>query len=159
MLITDTYILINLTMINSFRNIKEFKLDLGHSLTNEQNRFLPNDINVQKHYMFFNKIITKCGNIGKLHIYSNFKIPQNTIEIYNEKDKFIYELDGNISLYENINNGLDEFFTEHNLNIENKPETKIEETKQEEKAIYTKPDKPLSEMTIKEKIAYSRNLK
>lgn len=155
MLITDTYLLINYNDIHNFRKIEYFKLDLGMSLTNNENKFLPNDAIMQKHYMFFNEIITKCGNIGNLQIYSNFKVSQGTIQIYNEKESLIYDIDTNKPLYDNINDGLDSFFTEHNLNSQIKPETEIEEI--EEESTYVKPDKKLEEMTIEERIAFARN--
>jgi len=156
MLITDTYLVINKIDINNFRKIKQFKLDLGASLTNNENKFIPNDPIMQKHYMFFDQIITKTGSIGNLQIYSNFKTKQGYINIYNEKDMLEYKIDSNISLYDNINNCLDTFFTEHNLNDQIKPETKKEE-KEEKEESYIKPDKELKDMTMEERIEYARN--
>lgn len=154
MLITDTYLIININQINSFKTLKHFNLDLGTSLINERKQFLPSDLIIQKHFIFYDKIINKCGNFGNLKIYSNFKVKINTIEIYNEKDNMVHELDDSNTLYDEINTALDDFFTKHNLNDEIKPEI---ENKEIEKEVYIQPNKPLSEMTMEERISYLRN--
>lgn len=155
-LITDTYLLININQINAFKEIEHFNLDLGTKLINESKQFIPNDINVQKHYMFFNKIINKCGNIGTLQIYSSFNVPIGTIELYNEKQMLKYNLNQSNNLYDEINNALDKFFDELGLNTEIKPKTKTEEKTKEK---YIKPNKPLNKMNMEERVAYLRNLK
>lgn len=154
MIKTETYLVINPTNIYNLKTIKHFKLNLGTSLTTE-NKFLPNDPIMQKHYMFFDEIINKCGNIGGLNIYSTFKNDINTISVYNEKEKYIYNINHKISYYENINEALNQFFIKHNLVQELKPE--IEEIKETKKNVYVKPDKNLSEMTLEERILFARN--
>src|SRR5690606_23661617 len=138
------------------RKIKHFNMDLGYKLLNENKATQPDDLIVHKHILFHNELIESLGNIGKLHIYSKLNIDFNNIKLYNEKKYYEHKIDKNISFYDNINKGLDLFFEQNGIKEENKPKIKEEQTETKEKE-YLKPNKPLKEMSMDERIAYARN--
>lgn len=152
MTIKSTYIVVHSNLVNRLKNITHFKLDLGTSIVNAQNMFQPNDVFIQKHYMFHGDIIHCLGHIGSLPVYSQLKTPHNTIRFCNEMETLDYHLNDLMSLYDNINTGLDLFFTK--IGLKNNLST-VKET--ESTPVYVAPDKPLSEYTEAERIALIRS--
>lgn len=151
--ISETYIVINSLLVSKLKQIKHFELNLGTSLLNGAKQFLPSDVKIQKHYIYFNENILLVGYIGSLAFYTNNRLNTTFIELYNEKDVLIYALTG-IDLYSDINLALDQFIKKYETVKPNiVPEIK-EEVKQEE---YIKPNKKLSELSLEERIAYVRN--
>lgn len=148
----NTYIICNGSLIQKLKKIQHFKLNLGKSLTDTSFKFNPNDINIQKHYLFFNKLINMIGYIGALPIYSYSGILIDDIYLYNDKEEFIYHLDDKLSLYDNINLSLDLFFTK--IGLTNDIKTTIDELPEIK---YIKPDKSISELSLQERILYLRN--
>lgn len=154
MIIADTYIVVNSMLLSKLRHIEHFTLDLGSALTTTQ-KFNPKDVNIQKHYMMHHDIINMCGSIGTLFIYTKPTMDINKLYLYNEEESFDYTINDNLSLYDNINLALSLFFEklgiESNVNTKKQEEIKIPE--------YVKPDKPLNQMTMEERIAFLRNRK
>jgi hypothetical protein len=150
----DTYLVINKQLTPKLKNIKQFKLNLGTKLIGNNDRFMPNDVNIQKHYMFFQNVILLIGTIGTLKVYTKYELKFNEIQICNEDKSFNYTLDENLSVYDNINESLDIFFNKYNLEKNITTTVEKETLKQ-----YTAPDKPFKEMTVQERILYARNNK
>ena len=148
----NTYIICHGNLISKLKQISHFKLNLGKALVDSSLKFNPSDVNIQKHYLFFNKIINMCGYIGSLPIYNYSAININNIHLYNDKEEFIYELDNNLSLYDNINLSLDLFFNK--LGLKNNIQTTNEELPEIK---YIKPNKPMSELSLEERIMMLRN--
>lgn len=159
MLKVDTYLVINSGIVSKLKNIKQFKLNLGQSLINNKNQFMPADVKIQKHYLYFKEIVNLVGYIGTLSIYTSNICERNTIILYNNAEFFKYILNDSLSIYDNINTAIDLFFTKiglnKDINTEVKEEIKKEEIKKEE---YIQ-SKSLSEMTEAERIEYARNIK
>lgn len=152
----NTYLICNSSLVIELRKIKQFNLELGVALLQNQ-KYSPGDVNIQKHHMFHNEILVKCGSIGSLSIYNSNKYTMQQLCIANEDKIEVYQLDANKNIYENINSMLDVFFKKYEL-IKDVETTVKEEIKPEE-PIYIKPDKPLSEMTEAERVMYVRNMK
>jgi len=152
---TNTYIVCNSGIVQKLRNIKDFKINLGQQLHDKQLKFNPVDLNIQKHYLFFNDIINMVGYIGSLAVYTKPTSLFDHIYLYNEKESFDYTIDNNMSLYDNINLALGLFFDKLGIksNVVTKDEVFVDET------VYVKPNKKLSEMNLAERIAYVRNNK
>ena len=150
----DTYLVINKLLTPKFKTITYFKYDLGKSLINDQLKFSPHDVNIQKHLIFFDTILLKIGDIGNLKVYTNNKIEHNKVGIYNADKEFLYDLDNNLSMYDNINTGLDLFFNKYE-----KIEKDIDTSKSDEitKEKYVKPNKDIKEMSEEERILFARN--
>ena len=157
MIKAETYIVCNSSLVPKFKTITAFKLNLGQKLITDQQQFLPNDVKIQKHYIFYKKIINLIGYIGTLSIYTDNYTKTNEIVLYNDTNEFVYTLDDNMSLYDNINLALQLFFKQHGLIKD--VETKVEDKKDPAPQEYVKPDKPLSEMTEYERIQFARNRK
>lgn len=153
----DTYIICNSSLVQKLRAIPQFKLDLGKSLLNMENKYNPGDVKIQKHHIFHNDILVKCGNIGSLNIYNSSKYKNNEICVCSDKILDIFTIEDNMSIYTIINRILDNFFKKHN--VVKDVSTKVEEEKEIKEEVYNKPDKPLNEMTEAERISYVRNLK
>ena len=154
----STYIVINSILLSKFKKIPAFKINLGMALTSRNmHRFMPDDINIQKHYLFFNSIINMCGYIGSLPVYTNTAINNDIIILYNEKDYLEYIIDSNMNIYDNLNQGLNLFFDKIGLTIKPASITKDEEIVIE--TTYIKPDKPLANMTMEERMIYLRSQK
>lgn len=154
----DTYLVCNSSLIQKLKNIKHFQLDLGSKLLTDNQQFLPNDVNVQKHVIFFDDVIYKLGNIGSLKIYSCNNISQNEFNLYNIKESFNYKLDDSLSIYDNINTSLKLFFNKLGFTDVN-TSPKEEETVNNKIPEYIKPNKPFTEMTLEERILFARNKK
>jgi len=92
--ISETYIVINSLLVSKLKQIKHFELNLGTSLLNGAKQFLPSDVKIQKHYIYFNENILLVGYIGSLAFYTNNRLNTTFIELYNEKDVLIYALTG-----------------------------------------------------------------
>ena len=154
----STYIVINSTLIPQLKKISAFKLNLGMSLiSRNMHQFMPEDVNIQKHYLFFGTIINMCGYIGSLPVYTNTTQKIDNIMLYNEKDSLTHLIDNNIDMYSNLNNGLNIFFEQIGLNVKSTTITKKEETITIPE--YVKPNKPLNEMNMEERMAYLRSQK
>lgn len=157
MIKAETYIVCNSSLVPKFKTISAFKMNLGQKLITDQQQFLPNDVKIQKHFIFYRKIINLIGYIGTLSIYTDNYTNKDEIVLYNDNNELVYKLDDNMSLYDNINLGLQLFFKQHGLVKD--VETKVEDKKDPAPHEYVKPDKPLSEMTEAERIQYARNIK
>lgn len=153
MTIKSTYIVVHSSLVSRLKQITHFKMDLGTSIVNAQNMFQPNDVFIQKHYMFHGEIIHCLGHIGSLPVYSQLKTPLNSICFCNEMEIFDYKLNDLLSVYDNINTGLDLFFTK--LGFKNNLST-VKET-DSKTATYIQPNKPLSEYSESERIALLRS--
>lgn len=155
MIKTNTYIVCNSILVPKLKHIQHFKINLGQALIDKSMKFQPADITVQKHYLFHNEIINLVGFIGSLAIYTRTDCDLQHLYMYNEKESLDYAIDGNMSLYDNINTGLGLFFDKlgikSNVVTKAEPEAVIPE--------YVRPNKKLSEMNQEERIAYARNLK
>jgi len=138
--LSETYIVANTNLIQIFKNIKEFTIDLGTKLMNDNGQFHPTDLIIQSHYVYHKEIIQSLGNIGSLLVYNSNQITNNSIAIYNEDRRFEYALDENLSLYDNINMAFDLF-----IKIYDKP-----------KKVQPVPSKPFKDMNEAERIAYAR---
>lgn len=145
----DTYIVIN--DINKVKQISHFKLDLGFKLLNDSQQLMPKDIIIQRHLLFFDEYIYSVGHIGSLYIYTSNKLNINEIMICNNRIKKVYTLSDDISVYDNINKMLSDFFD--NNKIKSDISTKEEvEVKQD----INLSNKKISEMTEEERILYAR---
>ena len=152
----NTYLICNSSHVIELRKIKHFQLELGVALLQNQ-KYSPGDVNIQKHHMFHNDILVKCGSIGSLPIYNSSKYTMQQICIANDDKIEIYVLDYSKTLYDNINTMLDTFFKKYEL-IKDVKTTK-EEVVVVEEEVYVKPNKSLSEMTQDERVMYVRNMK
>lgn len=121
------YLVCNIQLINQLRNIAGFKLDLGLKKLNDQQQYFPTDAVVYTHIKQYNQHIDKIGNIGTLCVYTESSVPYNYIYFYNIKDnntnKYEHPINSTISLYDNINEGLNNI-SELNTSekeVENKP--------------------------------------
>lgn len=155
MIKTNTYIVCNSSLVQKLKTVEHFKINLGMQLHDKLMKFNPEDINIQKHFLFFDDIINMVGYIGSLAIYTKTQSNVNHICLYNEKESFDYTLDDNMSLYDNINLSLGLFFDK--LGIKSNVVTKNEEHLVEQE--YVRPNKKLSEMNHAERIQYVRNNK
>lgn len=155
MIKSNTYIVCNSSTVARLKQIQHFKVNLGQALIDRSMNFNPTDMSIQKHYIFHNDIINLVGFIGALAVYTKTNSEVDHIYLYNEKESFDYTLDGNMSLYDNINTSLGLFFEK--IGIKNTVSTVNPEPIKEPE--YVKPAKKMSEMTEAERIAYARNLK
>lgn len=155
MIKSNTYIVCNSALVSKLQTIKHFKLNLGQALIDRQMNFNPADTIIQKHYLFHNKVIQLCGYIGSLAIYTSPSATFDILALYNDKDYLDYAIDSNMSFYDNINLGLDIFFTK--MGIKSNVVTKTEEMPTPPE--YVKPNKSFKDMTEYERIQYARNLK
>lgn len=150
--IKSTYIVTHSSLMNRLKQITHFKMDLGSSIVNKENMFQPSDMFIQKHYTFYGDIIHSLGFIGSLPVYSLNALKIDTIMFCNETESFLYKLNDMLSVYDNINTGLDLFFTK--IGIKSTIST-VKET--ESKPIpYVAPNKPFNEFTEAERIAHIR---
>ena len=165
MLKVDTYLVCNSGIVSKFRSIDKFTLNLGQSLVNNQNQFMPADVKIQKHFLYFKEIVNLIGYIGTLSIYTTNNIGRDEIMLCNNNEQFRYKLDNNLSMYDNVNTSISLFFDKIGLNQDVVTEFEEPEQTLEEKATNTKkeeyliPTKPMSEMSELERIEYARNLK
>ncbi len=156
MILRDTYIVCNSSIITLFKSIKHFKLDLGRALINNAQQFNPSDVIVQKHYMLHSEIINMAGHIGSLTIYTNRTCKNNEFIVYNMSNKLEYIMNENTDLYENINNSIDLFFDKFEIKKDINTDAEIV-AEISEIPEYVKPEKKLGEMTMEERIAFARN--
>jgi hypothetical protein len=154
--IRKTYIVCHSTQVNKLKQIKHFKMDLGMAIVNKQNMFQPQDMFIQKHYLFYGDIIHSLGSIGALPVYSQNQLPSDCIMFCNEAESFKYKLMENLSIYDNINTGLDLFFKKIGIN-NNVSTEKTPENTESKPAAYVAPNKPMSEYTEAERIAFMRS--
>jgi hypothetical protein len=152
----DTYMICNSALITKLKTVKGFSLNLGQALINNS-KFMPKDVKIQKHYLYYNEIINLIGYIGTLSIYTQTQCKHNTLILYNEKEVFQYTLDNYLSVYDNINTSIDLFFTK--IGLKKDISTIVEEEIQIVKPEYVKPDKLMSEMNEEERIMFARNFK
>lgn len=152
----NTYLVCNSGHVPRLRQISHFKLNLGQSLIDKQNKFIPQDLNIQKHYIFHNTIIQLCGYIGSLPIYTNPSHDLRCLEVCNEKESLMYTIEDNMSMYDNVNSALGLFFDRVGITT---PVTKVEDAEPVAVVEYVRPNKKLSEMTMDERIAFLRNRK
>lgn len=128
MVISNTYIVVNVSLIDKLKSINEFELDLGKSLTSydqirtsksKVHNFLPSDSIVQSHYTYFEQIIQKLGNLGSLLIYSNNDIMNNQIIICNDGVQNMYIINMSKNIYEELNRCMNLFFRNVNVTKDN----------------------------------------
>lgn len=153
----DTYLVCNSSLVQKLKNIQQFKLNLGQALINNNNQFMPNDVKVQKHFIYFKQILNLVGYIGTLSIYTQSQCKHNTIMLCNHQESFEYALDTNLSIYDNVNIAIDLFFTKIGLNQD--ITTVVDEPLEIKEVEYIKPNKTFSEMSDDERIMYARSLK
>lgn len=153
MTIKSTYIVTHSSLVNRLKQISHFKMDLGTSIVNKNNLFQPSDMFIQKHYTFYGDIIHCLGFIGSLPVYSQNKLQMDRILFCNEMESFNYKLNEMLSLYDNINTGLDLFFQK--LGFKNNVST-VKEA-ESKPAPYIAPDKPLAQYSEDERIALIRS--
>ncbi len=153
MTIKSTYIVTHSSLMNRLKQINHFKMDLGSSIVNKNNMFQPSDMFIQKHYTFYGDIIHCLGFIGSLPVYSQNKLQLNTILFCNELESFNYKLNDMLSLYDNINTGLDLFFQKIGL----KSDVSTVKEAESKPAPYVAPNKPLAQYTEDERIALIRS--
>jgi len=81
----------NTNMLNIFRKISIFKLDLGRNLIDlKQEKINITDGFMLKYFSMTGKQILTYGTIGKLIFYQDFTLPQNEFFLFN--DESIYGL-------------------------------------------------------------------
>lgn len=81
----------NSYMLNIFKNIAIFKLNLGNSLIDQkQDKITIKDSFMMKYYNMTGKQILTYGSIGKLKFYQDFTLPDKEFYIFN--DETIYGL-------------------------------------------------------------------
>ena len=84
-------IVANTDMLNFFRRIPIFKLDLGRNLIDlKQEKLHLSDGFMLKYFSMTGKQILTYGTIGKLKFYQDFTLPQKEFVIFN--DESIYGL-------------------------------------------------------------------
>lgn len=91
------YIVVNSYNTNHFRNIKEFKLDLGESvftINGPKNRNLTvNDDNVYDYGNRHERFCQKIGSIGRISVYTDDIHPRRFIGIYDNSNTLETEMD------------------------------------------------------------------
>lgn len=83
-------ILTNYDTAFRFRQIKEFKLDLGKSFVNrktERMEISDNFIGFQLDK--YNRLVYKIGSLGKVNFYYETRIPRDEVEIYYDTEKYV----------------------------------------------------------------------
>jgi len=145
------YIVCNSTLCHKLKSIEGFKMDLGTSLTDSNNRINPQDTTVQYHHLHHNEIIFRLGWIGSLAIYSYPSCPLNAIYSCYQEHRHLHTIDPNKSLYTNLNAAIEPMIKLSGIAI-----TKEEPIKKTTKEVVKK---PLKEMTEAERLAWARNLK
>ena len=84
-------IVANSYMLNIFRQIPIFKMDLGHNLISmKEEKIVIKDPFMLKYLNMTGKQILTYGTIGKLKFYQDFTLPTNDFYIFN--DETIYSL-------------------------------------------------------------------
>jgi len=153
MTIKSTYIVTHSSLVQRLKQITHFKMDLGTSIVNKNNMFQPSDMFIQKHYTFYGDIIHSLGHIGSLPVYSQNQLPMNCILFCNELENFQYKMNDLLSVYDNINIGLNLFFEK--IGLKNTIST-VKET-ESKTSEYIAPNKPLKEYSEAERIALIRS--
>ena len=116
------YVVANNFMLNKFKNIDIFTVDLGMNLkgavniqnkgkvkgnTADPNKLRIRDTFVKKYQNINNTFISKFGEIGSLKFYEDNSVPKQEIHIYKEDE--IYEL---IVTDEDLNKDMKSYLTE-----------------------------------------------
>lgn len=109
-------------IMRKFRNIKEFKMDLGISKTDEVQKegnkgpgqvvIKIRDPFIKRYYVEKQNYIVKSGNIGSLYFYTDNGLPNNIFSIYDENKeyRFEYQETGDVRSY--LSNILDQILEE-----------------------------------------------
>lgn len=179
--LAEVYLVCNDSLSRELKKISQFKMDLGKSLLdhsrNKQNqqKFVPSDLVIQKQYVYFNRIVNQLGWIGSLGIYTHPSIAYDTIGFYHEDKEVLHTVDKSTSLYDNINVGFGKLFEMigHKADKDATEGTveKLHVSSDADEVIYTnnngvmkktdknykRPEKSFSEMTQEERVAYARN--
>jgi hypothetical protein len=83
-------ILTNYDTAFRFRQIKEFKLDLGKSFVNRKTeRMEINDNFIGFQLDKYNRLVYKIGSLGKVNFYYETRIPRDEVEIYYDTEKYV----------------------------------------------------------------------
>lgn len=154
--LTKTYLVCNASMMSRIKAIPGFKVNLGQSLLNRQNKYSPADIAIQTHTQFFKEIIHLNGYLGSLHVYTSLRYLNDAISIFNGQDRIDLEIDSEEDVYSAINRGLKEMGKRTGYITDTKAP---EEPKIETDTEYKRPAKKLEEMTLDERIQFARNRK
>lgn len=88
-------------VLNFFRKIKDFEMDLGTNLkgpanlkrNGEEPKIKIRDLFVKQYQTVNNRIITKFGNIGSLKFYEDLTMKNDELHIYHEDQIFEIEID------------------------------------------------------------------
>jgi len=101
---------------NNFQRIKEFKMDLGFTLSLDKSNNGPmrtiikiRDPFVRHYYEIHGSYPNKHGTIGKIGIYIDPKTPNDKLKFFEEDKEFVMEFDKNI---ENLRNYLSKIIGE-----------------------------------------------
>jgi len=90
----DINIVAKYNNILKFKNLSNFKLDLGKSYVDAETK----SFNIKDKFVAFmlyeeQKNVQKIGSAGKINFYYDLSIQHNNIEIYFDTEKFIKPLD------------------------------------------------------------------
>ena len=142
----------NSSVFNQIRKIEGFSLNLGRSLLNMDKKFIPSDVVIQKHIMFFDEILQLNGYLGSLHVYNNSRYSQDQFSVFNEKNRVDIRME-NKTILEAINEGLNKMAEICGIKADIAPPPA--DASKEQK--YVRPAKKLEEMTLDERIQFARN--
>lgn len=145
------YIVCNSQLALQLKKIEGFRLDLGTSLTDSNNRVNPQDLTIQYHHMHHQEIVQRLGWLGSLAIYSLPSCKIDTVYACFDMHKIEYKLDSTLSLYQNLNNAIDPVIKLSGIGVK----TEVENSKPEQKTI----TKSLNKMSEAERLAWARGLK
>ena len=151
--LTKTYLVCNSQVFTHIRKIEGFSLNLGRSLLNLDKKFIPADVVIQKHIMFFDEILQLNGYLGSLHISVNSRYQVGQFSVFNEKNRVDVKME-NKDILEALNEGLNKMADICGIKADIVPPS---ETKKEE--IYVRPKKKLEEMNLEERLLFARNRK
>ena len=90
----DINVVANYSTIVHFKNLPEFKLDLGKGLIDHETK----SINVKDNFLAFqmyklNRMVYKIGVVGKVGFYYDNRLKNNIVEIFSDMHKFEKTLD------------------------------------------------------------------
>ena len=89
----DINIVANYITILRFKQLTEFKLDLGKSIVDRATKSIQVDDNFLAYQMYeLDKMVYKIGTFGKINFYYNNSLPDKQIDIYFDKDIHTKEL-------------------------------------------------------------------
>lgn len=133
------YITTSNTLIPFFQKMESFELELGLSLTSPENNrktkeqyhtFLPQDENIQAHYLYREEIINKIGNLGALKIYTCNSLNKDEIMICNLDQNKKFSINIENDLYKELNKCMGDFLVSFGYIKEDETEEETESTEE-----------------------------